>query len=442
MTRGAGMASQFSGSNLAGVIALATAAATLPQPAFGQSADQLGAQAEAQYAALSAEAETRAGDPAFDYRLGVAAADSGHYGEAIIALQRVLAIQPGFAQARAELARAYALAGDIDTARAQFATVVDDPSLPDPVRQRFTGFVRSLDSRIKGGGTSISGFAEAGAGHDSNINAATDLTAITIPLFAGLGPGTLGAGARATGDEFADVSAGASVVRAIGRQDRVFASALGDWRDNFGGSAFDQQSVTGTAGVAHTFANKDVVSVSGQVQGYWLGHDPYRTAYGAIVQFTRPLPGGRALSISAQYNRFDYSRDPLRDADRYALGIGYATRGVSANLIAGHEETRMQAGDANSNSFAGASAGAEVPVGPRVAVVVGAAFDLRRYDAQDVLFLTKRRDERIDLSAAVKVAVLPHLFLQPKATWSRNWSNIALYDHKRWTASAGLRFEF
>lgn len=50
--------------------------------------------------------------------------------------------EPDPAAARAELARAYALAGDIDTAREQFATVVDDPSLPDPVRQRFTGFVR------------------------------------------------------------------------------------------------------------------------------------------------------------------------------------------------------------------------------------------------------------------------------------------------------------
>jgi Flp pilus assembly protein TadD len=147
------MASQFSGSNLAGAIALATAAAVLPQPAFGQSADQLRAQAETQYAALSAEAEIRAGDPAFDYRLGVTAADSGHYGEAIIAFQRVLAVQPTLAQARAELARAYALAGDIDTARAQFATVVDDPSLPDPVRQRFTGF------------------AEAGAGHAERCGA-------------------------------------------------------------------------------------------------------------------------------------------------------------------------------------------------------------------------------------------------------------------------------
>src|SRR3990170_3666279 len=91
-------------------------------------------------------------------------------------------------RARAELARAYALAGDIDTAREQFATVVDDPSLPDPVRQRFTGFVRQFDRAIAGGGSDVSGFLDARGGHDSNINSATDLTTVTIPLFAFLGP--------------------------------------------------------------------------------------------------------------------------------------------------------------------------------------------------------------------------------------------------------------
>src|SRR3546814_1706558 len=83
------------------------------------------------------------GDPEFDYQLGMAALDAGRYGEAVIALQRVLAVQPNNAPARAELARAYALDGDIDTARAEFATVVDDPTLPHPVHQRFTSYLRS-----------------------------------------------------------------------------------------------------------------------------------------------------------------------------------------------------------------------------------------------------------------------------------------------------------
>jgi len=421
---------------------LAALALSAPLAIAIPAAAQDTAQAEQTYQALAAQADERAGDPAFDYALGIAALDSGRYGEAIIALQRVLAVQPGNAQARAELARAYALAGDIDTARDQFATVVDDPSLPDPVRQRFTGFVRQFDRAIQGGGSDVSGFLDARGGHDSNINSATDLTTVTIPLFAFLGPGTLGAGARSQDDQFYELTGGVSGVTAVGRQDRLFASALGNWHDNFDSGAFDTASLTGTAGYAHTFANRDVISLSAQAQQFWLGGDGYRTSYGAVAQYTRLLPQGRALTFAAQYNRLDFEGQPLLDADRYALAVGYVTRTLSANVSGGHEETRRAAGDAYSNSFATASVGAEVPITEDVAMIFGAAFDLRRYDAPDALFLTKREDERVDVQAGLKVAIVDGLYFQPRATWTRNWSNIPLYDYDRWTVSAGLRFEF
>ena len=422
--------------------AAALAASAALAGAMPAAAQQGQAQAEQAYRTLAPQADARAGDPAFDYALGIAALDSGRFGEAIIALQRVLAVQPNNAQARAELARAYALAGDIDTAREQFATVVDDPSLPDPVRQRFTGFVRQFDRAIAGGGSDVSGFLDARGGHDSNINSATDLTTVTIPLFAFLGPGTLGAGATSQDDEFYEVAGGLSGVTAIGRQDRLFAAALGNWRDNLDSGAFDTASLTGTAGYAHTFANRDVISLSAQAQQFWLGGNAYRSSLGAVAQYTRLLPQGRALTLAAQYNRLNFDNQPLLDADRYALAVGYVTRVLSANVAGGREETRRAAGDAYSNSFATASIGAEVPLTERVAMVAGAAFDLRRYDAPDALFLVERNDERIDLQAGLKVRLVDSLFLVPRATYTRNWSNIPLYDYDRWTVSAGVRFEF
>src|SRR5690606_15928844 len=394
-------------------LAVSTAFAT----ALPANAQQDGAQAEQAYRALEAGVDERAGDPAFDYALGIAALDSGRYGEAIIALQRVLAVQPNHAEARAELARAYALAGDIDTARAQFATVVDDPSLPDPVRQRFTGFVRQFDTAMAGGGSDVSGFVDARAGHDSNINSATDLTTLTIPLFAFLGPGTLGAGAREQHDEFYELSGGVSAVTAVGRQDRLFGSLLGNWHDIFDSGAFDTGSVTGTAGYAHTFASRDVISLSAQAQRFWLGDDAYRSAFGGVAQYTRLLPRGRALTVSAQYNRLNFDNQPLLDADRYAVALGYVTRVLSASIGGGREETRRQAGDAYSNTFANASIGAEMPLTDRVAAVVGVAFDLRRYDAPDALFLVERNDERLDLQAGLKVRLVDNLFFVPRGTF-------------------------
>ena len=209
-----------SGFKKIGAPSLCLLSIAMAAPALAQSAD---ASAQNRFDTLAQQQGERAGDPAYDYDLAVAAIDAGKYGEAIVALQRVLAVQPNNAPARAELARAYALSGDVDTARQEFGTVVDDPTLPDPVRQRFTGLIRQLDRQIDGGGTEVSSFVEAGGGDDSNINAATDLTQITIPLFAFLGPGNLGAGARAQDDGFYEINSGVSVVSAVGRQDRVFA---------------------------------------------------------------------------------------------------------------------------------------------------------------------------------------------------------------------------
>lgn len=424
------------------VSAFALSALVAPSIASAQMAPLPPEQAEAAYAALAQQTAERAGDPRFDYQLGIAAIDAGRYGEAIIAMQRVLAVQPDNAAARAELARAFALAGDIDTARDQFASVVDDPTLPDPVRQRFTGFVRQFDRQIAGGGADVSGFVDARVGYDDNINTATELDTIVIPLFSFLGAGQLGAGAVAQEDEFYEVTAGISGVTAIGRQDRLFASALGSWRDNFDNDTFDQAALTGTAGYAHTFANSDVASLSGQVQQFWLDDDGFRTSFGAIAQYTKPLSRGRALSLSAQWNRLNFDNDPLRDAERFAAGVGFVGRIFAANLSGGKEETRRQAGDAQSFGFVTANIGGEVPVAPRIAVVGAVAFDLRRHDAADPLFLTKREDERLDLRAGLKVAVIDRLFLQPSASYTRNWSNIALFDYDRWTVSVGARFEF
>ena len=405
--------------------------------ALQQAGDAAGA-----HALLQPQVARHAGEPAFDFALAIAALDSGKPGEAVIALQRVLAVQPDNAQARAELARAYALAGDIDTAKSQFETVVRDPGLPDPVRQRFRNLIGRYEAEVSGGGSDVSGFVQLEAGHDSNINSATDLTSITIPLFAFLGPGTLGGSTRAMDDAFAELQAGVSGVNALDRQNRVFGSVLANWRDNRDGNQFDQASATGTAGYARTLASRDVLSLSAQLQRYWLGHDGYRSGYGAMAQYTHLLPQARSLSFGAQVYRFDYDNEPLRDAWRYALGASYATRVWVAGVNGGHEQTRDAAGDANSNAFLAATFGLQQPLGERLALVASGGIDLRRHDAQDALFLRKRNDRRLDASAGLKWSWRPDLVLLAKVGWNHNRSNIDLYDYNRWTASIGVRYEF
>lgn len=391
---------------------------------------------------LSAQSVTRAGDPDFDYAFGLAAADSNHPGEAIAAFQRVLAVQPDNSRARAEIARVYAMAGDVDSARAAFDTVQNDPTVPDPVRARIGKLVRDYDRQIAGGGSSVTGFAEAEAGYDSNINTATGLTSITLPVFAFLGPASLNGAATRMHDGFYQLQGGISGATGISRQDRVYASVLGNWRDNFNSSLFDQAAVTGTAGISHAVAGGPVLSLSGQFQRFWLGHEGYRSGYGAIARATVPQGGGTALSFQGQYFRYNYDNDPAKDADRITGSVDYSGKHWFAGIGGGRERTIRATSVHLGYWFAAAQIGGEFPVSDRLAVLAGASVEHRDYRAADPLFLRDRLDTQADASLGLRYVLGSGISLRPRVTYTRNFSNIALYDFSRVTASLALRAEF
>lgn len=403
---------------------------------------QVQGKSEQAYKLLEPQAGARAGDPDFDYVLGLAAADSGRFAEAIAALQRVLAVQPNNSQARAEIARVYALAGDIDTARAEFDTVNNDPTVPDPVRQRLGKLVRDYDKQISGGGSDLTGFADAEAGYDSNINTATGLSSITLPIFAFLGPATLTGPATRMDDGYYQLQAGLSGSTAVSRQTRAYASALGSWRDNFDSDLFDQAGVTGTTGLSHSFANQDVASLSGQVQRFWLDRTGYRTSLGAIAQYTTRLSKGSALSGQIQYFRSNYDNDPFRDANRYAGTITYANRTSFIGVGGGVEETVRGAARNLGYWFAAGQAGSELALNERLTLLAGASAEHRDYHGTEILFLKSRADTQIDASLSLRIKLAEGLALRPRVTFTRNFSNIDLYDYSRVTGSAGIRFEF
>jgi len=46
------------------------------------------------------------------------------------------------------------------------------------------------------------------------------------------------------------------------------------------------------------------------------------------------------------------------------------------------------------------------------------------------------------LNEGIHELLTESVYLRPRVSYSRNFSNIDLYDFKRWTASLGVRFEF
>jgi tetratricopeptide (TPR) repeat protein len=120
------------------------------------------------FAELSPLQGTLAGQPEFDYLLGVAALDSGRIEDAIIAFERVLALIPNHAGAQMDLARSYYQAGSFDLAEAAFLKLrASNP--PPAAQQAIAGYLDAIQTRKQQTRAGWTGYGELGIGYDTNI---------------------------------------------------------------------------------------------------------------------------------------------------------------------------------------------------------------------------------------------------------------------------------
>ena len=129
--------------------------------------------------------EDEAGNPDYDFLLGIAALDSGHNTEAIFALQRVVDQQPKHGPARAELARALMQANESDAARRELETLRgQDP--PSDVKRVVEEYLAAIDRYHGAYRSTFARYVHAGLGFDTNVNNATNRGAVAAPGLGGL----------------------------------------------------------------------------------------------------------------------------------------------------------------------------------------------------------------------------------------------------------------
>jgi tetratricopeptide (TPR) repeat protein len=113
----------------------------------------------------------------YDYLLGIAALDAGDAQQAVFALERVLAVNPNYLQARAEIARAYFVLGERDSARREFEAVkAAGGQIPPEARESIDRFLSALAPQQ----TEFKAYIELALGYD-NTNSATSRSTIATP---------------------------------------------------------------------------------------------------------------------------------------------------------------------------------------------------------------------------------------------------------------------
>ena len=402
-----------------------------------------GGGAEAAFRTLQARVADYGGDPDFDYLLGLAALDSGHPGEAVIALERVLMVRPSFLQARAEIARAYFALRERENARREFE-IVAAQRIPDEARRvigRYLDAIRSIDDAAR---STLVGLVELETGYDSNVNFGSSTGQWVL----------------------ADGTAVSPLGISLPRNSAVFASALGlNWSVPMGGGW--QWTTGGRASLrrypsAHTLDQDQFDLSSGfafrtgchqfnmlaQFQHLQLGGAAFRNALGALGHWQCDLDARTQVGAYVQGFSLDFPEEPMRDARRSAVGLTFARVLDGARrpiVVAGAQvgnETSRRDLDNLSYDFFGARAALSMGMGGGWRGFAALSWEARNFDGVEPIFGVARRDRQTEVRFGAERALTADWSVAPAVTFTRNRSTLDPNDFRRTQAGVTLRYRF
>ncbi len=377
-------------------------------------------------------------DVEHNYLLGIAMLDSGRAGNAVFAFERVLALQPGHAMARAELARAMIALREFDAARAELLQV-RQAQIPPDVAVKVDALLAALDKTISertltSGAAVVSGYIEGEVGHDSNINTATSSNSVVVPLF-GL-PALLTGYSRAQSSWLLGANGGMAVQKRVGDGVDLYGGA--DVRLRYHPNNDDYlPAAIAVGGGARLTRGDNQYSVGLNYFTYYIGQYRNDAQLGIYGQWQHQLDARNATTVFVQHVQAEHPIAPALDSRLTLLGGSW----IHALPQAGNPRLTLTGWVANDEEqgqdptvgrvFMGLKLGAEMQPADLWKVFGSLAVQNARHGGQSLFFGVKRQDERYDLNIGVSYKPTPPWTYSAQLTHTRNQSNIAINDFSR-----------
>ncbi len=430
------------------VLALSSALSAMAAEADLAAAKALlesGKPAEA-YTALEPFESEMAGDQDYDYLLAVAALDSGHPEKAILIFDRVLLVNPKFAGARMDLARAYFELKSDTAAREQFE-LVQAETPPEPAKSVIAKYLAAIDARSAAKTDSFTAYTEFAIGYDSNVNASTSDANIFVPaLGATL---TLASSNLESSSKYFSVVAGGEYTHVMSPKIKLFIGADIKKRQNPDASAFGTGSLDTHAGIRY---GEDDNNVTVALQGgrFYLAGDPNRDTFGASAQWTMTIHPQLQVSLFGAFTASRYVPTTIQanDSNLGLAGISWlyavdpeAKTVISTSAFVGKDgEDKIRAD--GSKDFRGVRVAAQHRLRDDIALYGSLGVQLGDYDTVNIAFNEKREDKQYDAAAGVSWRVNDAWSVRPQVSITKNKSNIAIYQYDRKDASVTVRWDF
>lgn len=409
----------------------------------------------------------RAGEVRFDYLLGIAALDSGKPDKATLAFERVLAVDPNFAGARLDMARAYYQLGDLPRAQTEFQEVLkqNPPEAAKVTIQKYLDAIAAIEQARQ---TRIGGYVEGVVGHDSNIANSSTQTFTFAPNspWSGLFPGNqLPPAAKLTG-AYEGINAGVEISRSLNANWGVFAGADLRQHGNRVQTDYDTISTDGRVGVMYG-EEQDVYKLSLTGGQLYTANSMRRDSLGVSGEWQHVFSQANQMSAFVQYGQNRAAGFPPTspstdariegDTDQWVLGGGWVhtmaegKQALFGSIHAGEESDVApvispglpEGGRTDGKKrFYGIRVGGQAAFTDYVDGFVSLGWQSAKYSKLNNLIMANRGEKLYDLTVAASWHLDKLWTVKPQIAFSKKDSNIALYSFERTDVSLTIRRDF
>lgn len=385
------------------------------------------------------------GDPHFDFLFGIAAINIGRAPEGVLALERHLAAIPGNDRARLDLARGYFELGDYVRARQEFEFVLRyNP--PKDVRANITRYLDAMQTRdAMASRMSTRLFLEVGAGHDSNVNAATFNTQIDLPT----GPVTLvDSSSRETASRYLSLTGGGQWVRRVTAPFSVFAGGDFDVKTNPQATQYDTMNFSGHAGFS-LVAGSLLYRLSFAQALMSVDNTRYRDTTSTTGEVQYGVGDGLFLNGVFQYAEQGHTgSNSVRDSKTRTFGGGFQKTfasdwrpAVGLQVSVAKDDNLNRRFDLGRDILTSRLYAAFSPA-EKLGLSFSVAEQRSEYHADDIAFNTVRRDRLRSADLGINYSLGPRWVLRGELQWSENDSNQGLYAFRRTFGAVKTRYMF
>ena len=432
--------------------ALTRAEAELARGAFEQA-----------YQSLSPLEFDQAGDPSFDYVLGVAAQRSGRPGEALMALERVLLADAMHAGARMELMFVYLSLGDLDAAERQILWL-EARMPPERAGEAIARARAWIEDRRRAEQIAVSGSIGVAAGYDSNARRGPDaLDPATDNLFGSLFGDAFFDAVGERDSAFGVVSGYHTGRRSLANDDRLTWMLQGQTRryNDETVSAYDLGIATGELGWEHPFDAETDIGVALEAGRIWSDRPLTRLLdqLGTSLTYRQPVGAGSRGHVRLRLRDADYAVTPQQNYRTAMLELGITTptdsgAGTYAQLMLEREFARDD-GPVGQERRAGGDliggrldVGVDIPVRANLAARFAGFITRRHYQEAGFSALTEdftareRHDSGVGVSLGLQLRLGLHWLLELNLEAERRDSNINFFDYDRASARGGINYVY